>query len=374
MLVAEPSLLDGKVELDKDEIVGVFGRNGAGKTTLMMTILCLKEGNVTLDGEEFCATPKYSEVGFVSQNPQTQVLGETCKDEIEILSNFTDPDEKVARKLMGDFYNVPFRKLSDGYKKRFVLSSSLSMNPKYVLMDEPFANLDNEGISVLAQVIPNGTMLSEHRVKRTIPLINRSYLIKDGRIVEIDKDYFLDNDFLRKEGLRGFPLEPIEHLETAHVLGEININGTKASIHRGEILCIEGKNGSGKTTALKRLVGKKNTYVIFQNPDLQFFNQTVKEEIGKIETMKRLGLAEKANVSPFSLSHGEKMKVLIGSALSSNADIIALDEPASGLDGSSLMEFRSLAVEITEEGKGIIITTNDDDIEPLCSRIVRLDE
>ncbi|WP_054845627.1 ATP-binding cassette domain-containing protein [Sulfuracidifex tepidarius] len=371
MLVVEPSFLKGRIELQKDEVVGLFGRNGAGKTTVMMTALCLMEGKVNLNGEDFCAKPDYTRIGYVSQNPNSQVLGETCEDEIEILSNFVDSDREIARKLMGDFFSVPFKRLSDGYKKRFVLSSALSTHPEYLLIDEPFANLDEEGISTLVKVIPRGTLLSEHRVKQTLSLIDRSYLIKDGNLVEKDKGAFLENNFLRREGLRGFEIDPLETKPSQEVLTQFRVKGSNEFLHKGESLCIKGKNGSGKTTTLKGLIGKKDVYVIFQNPDLQFFNQTVREEMKDPEVMKRLGLWKEADRS-LILSHGEKMKVLIGSAISSKSRVIALDEPASGLDGFSLLEFRSILQGVLEEGRGVIITTNDDDIIPLCNRVIQL--
>ncbi len=372
MLVVEPSFLKGKIELQREEVVGLFGRNGAGKTTLMMATLCLTDGKVILNGKDFCAKPDYTKVGYVSQNPSSQVLGDTCEDEIEILSGFVDSDREIARKLMGNYFSVPFRKLSDGYKKRFVLSSALSTHPEYLLIDEPFANLDDEGISTLIKVIPKGTLLSEHRVKQTLPLIDRSYLIKERSIIEKDKSSFLDDDFLRKEGLRGFRIDPLEFKPSQEVLTQFKVKGANISVHKGEAVCIKGKNGSGKTTTLKGMIGKKDVYIVFQNPDLQFFNQTVREEVKDDEVMKRLGLWKEAERSPYSLSHGEKMKVLIGSAISSRSAVIAMDEPASGLDGFSLLEFRSILQDVLEEGRGIIITTNDDDVTPLCNRVIQI--
>ncbi|MUN28095.1 ATP-binding cassette domain-containing protein [Sulfuracidifex metallicus] len=371
MLVVEPSLLRGKIELEKDEIVGIFGRNGAGKTTLIMTALCMNKGEVSIDGNDFCVGPDYRKIGLVSQNPQTQVIGYTCKDEIEILSKFYDVDDEVPKKLMGSYFEVPFNKLSDGYKKRFVLSTTLSVGPEYILMDEPFANLDRDGIETLKPAIQNGTLLSEHRVKEAIEVTDREYLIKNGEIIEIDKDVLKDDSFLMENGLRGFPLEPIQFpISSNEEVLSIKVKGSTFHLHKGEVMCIKGRNGAGKTTTLKSLVGKKGVYIIFQNPDLQFFNQTVQEEVKDKYVLKMLDLQDKAERSPFTLSHGEKMKVLIGSAIASNSKVIALDEPASGLDGKSILELREIMMMLLEKGKSVIMTTNDFDITPLCSRVI----
>lgn len=271
MLIISPKYLNGKIEIEKGERVGLVGKNGSGKTTLILSALCLDQttSNVTVDDLDFCKEKDYSKISAVLQDVSSQILASTLKDEIELMKRFHSVDDKIARNLMGHYYEVEFNKLSDGYKKRYAIASVLASNPEYILLDEPFANLDDKGVKSVSTIVPKNSLIAEHRIEELRKLVDRVYMIRNNKeINEISKEKLFDIEFLRKEGLRGFSLPKINS-ELGNEILNVNIDNFTIKIREGEILCLLGRNGSGKTTILRKL--SKKIFVIFQEVDLQFF-------------------------------------------------------------------------------------------------------
>ncbi len=283
MLVITHPNLSGKVELAEDEIVALLGKNGSGKTTLINSIMC-DQGKIILDQRDFCSNRDYSVLSAVFQEPRSQILANTLEDELRIMSLYHQVNFEIGRKLMGKYFTHNFFKLSDGFKKRFVISSILSNSPRYVLLDEPLSNLDEAGIKLVTEIIPQGSLVAEHRTGHIMNLANKIYLISEGVVREIDRDKLSDPDFLRKNGLRGFKLESSGGNPGEEIL-DVNA-GIRIKVREREVVCLVGPNGSGKTTTLKKLSGK--IYAIFQNPDLQFFQETVEKEVKSLRLLLRL--------------------------------------------------------------------------------------
>ncbi|BCU71012.1 ABC transporter ATP-binding protein [Stygiolobus caldivivus] len=361
-------IINDQIEVRDDERVVLLGKNGIGKTTLIRRALCLGEPiKVTVDGEDFCKKKDYSLLSAVFQEPSTQILGLTCEEELKLQSLFHDVDFNVPKRIMGEFFNVNFYRLSDGYKKRFVISTVLASRPKHVMLDEPFANLDKYSIGLVKEVIPKGSLTTEHRVREVREWGDRFYLLTKDGAREIDKVMLYDEKFLIEKGLRGFKLKPIQT-----TFGKLIFEHEWIKVREGEVFCIIGRNGAGKTTTLKGLVGK--VYLIFQNPDLQFFNPTVRDEVKDDEAIKLFRLQDIADKSPFSLSYGQKMRVLIATAFASPYKVIGLDEPSVGMDGEALLSFYEMIKALKEQGRGIIIATHDEDLISICDTVVDLEE
>ncbi|BFH72354.1 ATP-binding cassette domain-containing protein [Sulfurisphaera javensis] len=361
-------VINDKLTINDDEIIGLVGKNGSGKTTLIKNALCLYgNAKVVIDGEDFCKSKDYSKLSAVFQDPSTQILALTCEDELKLQSLFHSVDFKIAKEIMGEYFDKDFYTLSDGYKKRFVISTVVSSKPKHILFDEPFANLDKYAVNLVKSAIPKGSLIAEHRIKEIRDLISRAYLIKNGDIREIDKEKLYDENFLKSEGLRGFSLPKIE-MDVGKEL--LNYEGIR--VRESEVVCLVGRNGIGKTTRLKKLVGK--IYLVLQNPDLQFFEETVKVEVKDDYALSLFNLKDKADKSPFTLSYGEKMRVLIASAFASKYKVIGLDEPSVGMDGDALISFYDAIKILKEEKRGIIIATHDEDILALCNTIIDLEK
>ena len=179
-----------------------------------------------------------------------------------------------------------------------------------------------------------------------------------------------------------------------YILKDINL-----TINNGEFISIIGNNGEGKSTLLKLLSGiilptegnilindintkskkdfinlRKNISIVFQNPDNQIIFERVYEELefalknlkfDKKDIDKQIDLAlEKVNMLDFkftnteNLSLGQKQKIIIAEALSTNSDIIVLDEPTAMLDPASKREFLNLLIDLNKQGKTIILVTH----------------
>lgn len=350
--------------------MGLLGRSGSGKTSLIKSALCLNPGRSYLDGEDFCLKPRYDLVSGIFQEPSTQILELTLRRELELMSRFHRVDFSIAQNLMGEYMDQEFFRLSDGYRRRFVLSSVLAVRPTIVLLDEPFSNLDSYASDSLKPLIRKGSLVAEHRISQVRDLLDRVYLIREGGVREIEKDKLYDSSFLRREGLRGFTPE-LPPRQSGGVLLDSWVRGVRIRVRKGEVVCIVGRNGSGKTTIMKSLVGRVHT--VFQNPDLQFFSRTVLQEVGDREVLKRFGLGGMEDRSPFTMSYGEKMRVLIAAAFSSGKEVLGFDEPTTGMDGNSLLEFLEALQDVLEQGKGVILTTHDDEIKGICDQVIDLD-
>ncbi|GGT96520.1 ABC transporter ATP-binding protein [Sulfodiicoccus acidiphilus] len=350
--------------------MALLGKSGSGKTSLIRAAICLKEGpRPVLDGQDFCSSPDYSKVSAVGQEPAWQVLAESSKEELSLISRYHPVDFKVAQNLMGPYFDTPFNRLSDGYKRRFVLSSVLAGEPKYLLLDEPLSNLDDEAVKLVSSSFPSTSLIAEHRVKDLRALVQRAYVI-EGKAKEIELDLLWSERFLKSHGLRGFRVFR-EKRPLGEVLLSAEVKGIKLEVRKREVLCIVGPNGAGKTTTIREL-SRKGVRPVFQSPDLQFFFRTVKDEVGSSEAMQLFQLTDKASRSPYSLSFGEKMRVLMASALASEAKVVAFDEPSAGMDGDALVSFVKALELMVEQDRGVVVATHDSDVIDLCDSTIRL--
>jgi energy-coupling factor transporter ATP-binding protein EcfA2 len=366
-----PSFLSGHIEVGDDEVVALLGKGGSGKTTVIREAMGFGgKAKLGIDGS-FGPPPISREVlAAVMQDPNTQILGGSCDDELAILSMDHRVDRSIAEDIMGSYCGKDFFKLSDGYKKRMAIATVLCSLPRYVMLDEPLANLDKEATAGVLSLIRSGKVAAEHRVREIRDRVQRAYLIRGSSLIELTTDSLYDDEFLSKNGLRGFSVEA-QKGDPGEVVLDVDV-GFRLQIRAGEILCLYGSNGSGKTTCIKRLVGK--AYAVFQNPDLQFFKKTVEEEAGSADALSLFELQGKARASPFALSYGEKIRVLIAAAYASGRRVIALDEPTVGMDGDGFLSFLKALEIMREERKGVLIATHDDDLLKACDRMINLDE
>lgn len=191
----------------------------------------------------------------------------------------------------------------------------------------------------------------------------------------------------------------VNHLTYHYPDGTIALKGINLNIYSGEIVGIMGKNGAGKSTLIKTFNGllkpttgtvyiendevnnvlmsklTRKVGIVFQNPDLQLFANTVEDEIRfslknlnftKTElenqinlTLEKFKLKKFQNRTPFTLSGGEKKRLAIASIMCRNPEIIVFDEPTIGQDAEGVEFIRNLIKEKHAEGKTIIIVSHD---------------
>ncbi len=192
------------LSVNKGEIVGLLGPNGAGKTTLFNSIIGfikVDDGKISVDGEDITHLPpfKRAEKG-IAFLPQEHSLFEeltVIENLLIFLEFFTDSKAEAVAKaeaLLEDFGLLRLKDqkastLSGGQKRRLEIARSLITNPKYLLLDEPFAGLDPIIVSEIREIVKGlkeegiGILITDHNVRETIRMVDRVYIISEGKVL-----------------------------------------------------------------------------------------------------------------------------------------------------------------------------------------------
>lgn len=193
------------IEVNQGEIVGLLGPNGAGKTTSFYMIVGLvrpDEGKVFLDEQEITGLPMYKRaqlgIGYLPQ--EVSVFRKlSVEDNIMAILEMTDLNKKEREEkletLLNEFHLTHVRKnlgnrLSGGEKRRTEIARALATNPKFVLLDEPFAGVDPIAVEDIQSIISElkkrniGILITDHNVQETLSITDRAYLLFEGSILK----------------------------------------------------------------------------------------------------------------------------------------------------------------------------------------------
>jgi lipopolysaccharide export system ATP-binding protein len=208
------------ISVRQGEVVGLLGPNGAGKTTIFyMTVGFIKpyDGNVYLDDTEVTNWAMYKRaragIGYLSQEPsifRRLTVEDNLMSIAQMLSvSKTEQREKVNL-MLEDFGLAKLRKqlsitLSGGEKRRLEIARSLIMDPNFLLLDEPFVGIDPITVYDVQKVIKKlkekglGIFITDHNVRETLEIIDRAYIIHEGKIMfEGNAKELLENPEARK--------------------------------------------------------------------------------------------------------------------------------------------------------------------------------
>ena len=192
------------INLKRGESVGLLGPNGAGKTTVFYMITGLikpDEGAVFIDGYDVTKLSMYRRarmgIGYLPQEASI-FRGLSVEDNIMAVLQVTEPDKKERKRrldeLLEEFKIARLRKqpaiaLSGGERRRCEIARALASNPAYMLLDEPFAGIDPLAINDIRTLVRHltdrgiGVLITDHNVRETLDLIDRAYIIYDGRVL-----------------------------------------------------------------------------------------------------------------------------------------------------------------------------------------------
>ncbi|ASS49933.1 MAG: LPS export ABC transporter ATP-binding protein [Candidatus Fluviicola riflensis] len=220
------------VEVNQGEIVGLLGPNGAGKTTsfyMMVGLVKPDEGSVFLDDTEITHYPMYkrSQLGIGYLPQEVSVFRKlSVEDNVMAILEMTDmtkPQRKERlEQLLEEFHLTHVRKnlgnrLSGGEKRRTEIARALATNPKFVLLDEPFAGVDPIAVEDIQGIVSDlrkkniGILITDHNVQETLSITDRAYLLFEGKILtsgtaeelanneQVRKVYLGQNFVLRKQ-------------------------------------------------------------------------------------------------------------------------------------------------------------------------------
>jgi lipopolysaccharide export system ATP-binding protein len=193
------------VEVEQGEIVGLLGPNGAGKTTsfyMMVGLVRPDEGSVFLDDVEITKLPMYKRaqmgIGYLPQ--EVSVFRKLSVEDnimaiLEMTSMSKEERSEKLEQLLEEFSLTHVRKnlgnrLSGGEKRRTEIARALATNPKFVLLDEPFAGVDPIAVEDIQSIISElkkrniGILITDHNVQETLSITDRAYLLFEGSILK----------------------------------------------------------------------------------------------------------------------------------------------------------------------------------------------
>jgi lipopolysaccharide export system ATP-binding protein len=194
---------DVALRLQQGEIVGLLGPNGAGKTTTFYMIVGLippMSGRILLDGQDITAMPMYRRarlgIGYLSQEPSVFRKLSVEDNILAILETLPiSATERRARleKLLDELSIKHLREakafsLSGGERRRLEITRALVTEPKFMMLDEPFAGVDPIAVHDIQQIVANlrtrqiGVLISDHNVEQTLDIVDRAYIMFDGQV------------------------------------------------------------------------------------------------------------------------------------------------------------------------------------------------
>ena len=193
------------IEVNQGEIVGLLGPNGAGKTTsfyMIVGIIKPEQGDIFLENEVISSYPMYQRaqkgIGYLAQE-ESVFRKLSVEDNILGVLEFSElsknQQKEKAEQLMEEFGLINIRKnrgdlLSGGERRRTEIARALANNPKFLLLDEPFAGVDPiavEDIQSIISVLKKkniGILITDHNVQETLAITDRTYLMFEGKILK----------------------------------------------------------------------------------------------------------------------------------------------------------------------------------------------
>jgi lipopolysaccharide export system ATP-binding protein len=203
------------VEVEQGEIVGLLGPNGAGKTTTFYMIVGLiapNSGKIYLNNEDITREPVYKRaqkgIGYLAQEASVfrkLSVEDNLKAVLEMSDMPKDQQKDRVESLLAEFGLQKIRKslgiqLSGGERRRTEIARALAIDPKFILLDEPFAGVDPIAVEDIQEIVSKlkkkniGILITDHNVHETLSITDRAYLLFEGEILKAGTSDELAND------------------------------------------------------------------------------------------------------------------------------------------------------------------------------------
>lgn len=400
-----------------------------------------------------------ADIGYVMQEPEHQTVTDKVWHELAFgLENMGMPQSAMARRIaemasyfgIGDKFESDIAELSGGQKQLISLASVMVIGPELLILDEPTAQLDPIAASDLINTVKKlnrelslTVIIAEHRLEEVIPLCDKLMVMENGRVIAFgpprevihslygnedimcgmpaaarisamlgDKECALSiregRELVRQYNIPDLP--PAPEKSTGHSSSALRfkdvyfryernapdvLRGLSAEIYEGEIFCILGGNGSGKSTALntasgilrpysgeitvfgKKLKSYKNQSLykeclamLPQDTQTVFLRNTVREELedaGIEPDALPFDLTPHLHKHPYDLSGGERQLTALAKVLALKPKLLLLDEPTKGLDAASKRNIMRLLRKLSYSGMTIVTVTHDVEFASECA-------
>lgn len=212
---------DVSISIKKGEIIGLLGPNGAGKTTSFYMIVGLvnpDSGHVFLDDQDITDYPMHQRarmgIGYLPQEKSIFRKLTVAENILAILQLRKDLSKEAQQQkldsLLNEFHISHLREatavsLSGGETRRVEIARALSMDPKFILLDEPFAGIDPISVVDIKRIITHlqqrgiGILITDHNVRETLTICDRAYIVNEGQIIaEGSAEVILAHELVRK--------------------------------------------------------------------------------------------------------------------------------------------------------------------------------
>ncbi|MBR5089271.1 MAG: ATP-binding cassette domain-containing protein [Ruminiclostridium sp.] len=415
-------------------------------------------GEVRIHGKP-AAECHASDIGFIMQSPEHQIVTDKVWHELAFgLESMGVPQQRMTRRIaemagyfgIEDKFDKNISELSGGQKQLISLASVMVTEPELLILDEPTAQLDPIAASGLINTVRKlnrdlslTVIIAEHRLEEVIPVCDKLLVIGDGAVLafgtprEVLGQLYRHTDIMcgmpaaaRISALLGeknCALSIREGRELVRSFGNVKtlpepqsgsrsaekvmqfkdiffryersapdvLRGLSFEVNKGEIYCILGGNGSGKTTALGtaagilrpyagsiRVFGKKlgeyrnqSLYreclaLLPQDVQTVFLRNTVREELddagADVNTLP-FDLTPHLDKHPYDLSGGEAQLLALAKVLALKPKILLLDEPTKGLDAASKQRITTLLRKLSDGGMTIVTVTHDVEFAAECA-------
>lgn len=420
--------LELTLSLAPGETKGIYGASGSGKSTLFHLLAGLNEkgfdgGTYTIDGQtmnQLSIRERSTTVSLLFQNPDMQFCMATPREELLFcLENQCIPQKDMPNKVadalafceITRLADQPFTTLSGGEKQLAALACCLILESQYLLLDEPFANLDADTSKKVIRKLQHiqqkkaiGILLIDHQIKETANWVDEWLLIEED-FRTIDQAAIRDLDQHMRKTL------PLATNKSSSNKKRLSFQQFRLPIRNHEIVFpnfafdggtligITGRSGSGKSSFLKAILQQhaykgdillagqpikkhpspfRSISWIMQNPQDQFLAATVAQELsqGSASTeseklLAKLRLQNKSTQSPFRLSQGQQRRLAVASLLQRPVDLLLVDEPTYGQDIKQAWQIMQLLAEKATTGTLVLIVSHDILLlQQFCSQII----
>ena len=363
--IAEAGLSEINVSITAGECLVVSGPTGSGKSSLLIAATGLaSELGLSTKGQVQTPSP----LGFVSQQAREQLFGPLVGDEIETTSDF-GLDAKLE---------TPVHLLSEGEAIQVSLIRELQKQPKLLILDEPFAGLDDQACNQLVSLLRNyllgggALLVAEHRPELLAAVTTSSLQILEGRLAPGNWSPETVKP-ARKTAL--LPRDEVFRFEAESIGFEqkVLVDKPVIKIRQSEVIAVTGANGAGKTSLLNAIEASSKDFALVPELVSDFFvSTTLEAELARADRIAKvdggftranleaiLGFLPDLETHPRDLSAGTQLALAIAMQMSHKPKILLIDEPTKGFDPQVKSQAIATLECVQETGCAVVFATHD---------------